>query len=90
MENKKDMLYFKASEESLKELPVGSPIMINVEDEYSDFALFLNFDEISGEIICLDMFNQKVKNYNVASYDNCYIVNMEWIQDNHIRLVEEG
>jgi hypothetical protein len=58
------------TEEELLKLEVEDVIVVDIEEEISDFAIFLNYDKETKEIICIDGFFGGRP--NIGSYSRCY------------------
>jgi len=58
------------SKEDLLKLSLEDVIVVDVEEDFSDFAIFLSYNQDTGEIICIDgLFKGKP---NIGTYYKCY------------------
>lgn len=60
----------KMTEEDLLNLRLEDIIVVDVNESFSDFAIFLSYCRDTGEIVCIDgLFEGKP---NIGTYYRCY------------------
>lgn len=63
-----------ASEEDLKNLEEGANILVNLEEPFTDIAIFLEYDKTNKKIVCYDCGIRDATELNTMEYDECIIL----------------
>jgi hypothetical protein len=70
--SKKQMTFEIATEKDLKSLLPGNLILVNLEDDYRDIAIFLEYTK-DKKVVCYDCGLQE-GGFNTSEYNECIIL----------------
>lgn len=68
-----------ATNEELKVLKRGTPVLVNVNDDVSDIGLFLGYNEFRQKALVLDCYSKGIDSRyhaNICEYDEVFLLEL--------------